>query len=318
MFNYRFGASLLALALGAAAPVVRAEAPRLEFDISPRHLAIFEVATMGDRYFAVGERGVLLSSTRSHPDQWQSQRLPEPQSLIGLAFGLNGHGVAVGQGGVILSTTNGGHTWTSIDVQAHTRGDPFMDVAHLGGNRFLAIGAFGLAMGSSDGGLSWQPVSISEDYFDRHLYAIVKAGNDWLLIGESGSFFTSNDAGVNWTQRQSPYAGSFFGGTATPDGALLLYGMRGQVWRSEDQGLTWKRSSTDTQVAFNAHGIGPQNQLYLFGNGGQVLISKNDGRSFEPAQRSGVPGDITAATRLNGKWLIGSTAGVRLWQAREE
>ncbi|MDO3721650.1 YCF48-related protein [Marinobacter sp. chi1] len=318
MSNYKFGAGLLALVMGSSAQTVWGETPPLEYEISPHHVAIFDISTTDKGNYAVGERGVLLSSSAANPDAWKSQRLPAPQSVMGIAFGTGGHGVAVGHGGVILATTDDGETWTSIDASDHTRGDPFMDVAHLGDNRFLAVGAFGLVMGSDDGGLSWQPVSISEDYFDRHLYTIAQAGGDWLLIGESGSLFVSEDAGNSWSRLESPYEGSFFGGLQTPDGAWLLYGMRGQIWRSEDRGASWQKSPVDTKVAFNAHGIGPGNEVYLFGNGGQVLVSEDDGRHFAPSQRSGMPGDITAASRLNGKWLVGSTAGVRLWQASGE
>ena len=318
MFNFRFGAGLLALALGSAAPTVWGDAPQFQFDISPRHVAIFDVTSHGDRHYAAGERGVLLYSTQAHPDNWKSQRLPEPQSVMAIAFGNDGYGVAVGHGGTILSTVDGGETWTSIDVAEHTRGDPFMDVAHIGDNRFLAVGAFGLVMGSDDGGKTWAPVSISEEYFDRHLYAIAQAGNHWLLIGESGSLFTSADGGNTWTRLNSPYEGSFFGGMQTPDGAWLLYGMRGQIWRSTDQGRTWEQSPVDTKVAFNTHGVGTDSRVYLFGNGGQVLVSDDGGLHFTPAQRSGIPGDITAVSRINGTWVVGSTAGVRTWQGQEE
>ncbi|MDX1755227.1 MAG: YCF48-related protein [Marinobacter sp.] len=308
----------MALALSSVASNVWGDASRLDYDISPTHVAIFDVVTTADRNFAAGERGVLLTSSADSPDEWTSHRLPEPQSIMGVAFSEDGHGVAVGHGGVMLSSTDNGASWASIDVSDHTRGDPFMDVAYLGNNRFLAVGAFGLVMGSDNGGQDWSPVAISDDYFDRHLYTIANAGSDWLLIGESGSLFVTPDGGDTWQRLESPYEGSFFGGMKTPEGAWLLYGMRGQLWRSDDRGATWQQSLVDTKVAFNAHGIGPNNDVYVFGNGGQVLVSTDDGRHFASATRSGVPGDITAASRLNGNWLIGSTAGVRLWEEKED
>ncbi len=304
--------------LGLAASPAWAEAPPLLYDISPSHVAIFDVTVQQQTLYAVGERGVLLTSATEAPDRWQSARLPSTQAVMGIAFGDQAQGVVVGHGGMILFTDDGGRRWQPVDVSEHSRNDPFMDVAHLGDSRFLAVGAFGLVMLSEDGGRHWQPLTISDDYFDRHLYSIVRAGNHWLLIGESGSLFSSADGGQSWQQLESPYQGSFFGGMETPEGAWLLYGMRGQVWRSGDRGASWQRVAVDSRSAFNAHGTGSNGDVYLFGNGGQVLVSTNDGRHFAPSSRSGLPGDITSASHINGKWLIGSTAGIRLWQGNGE
>eukprot|EP00163_Fabomonas_tropica_P021325 TRINITY_DN3734_c0_g3_i1.p1 TRINITY_DN3734_c0_g3~~TRINITY_DN3734_c0_g3_i1.p1 ORF type:complete len:319 (-),score=28.91 TRINITY_DN3734_c0_g3_i1:544-1500(-) len=311
-------AGAVALVLGASVPFVWADEPPMTYDILPDRVAIFDLATHAQSYYAVGERGVLLTSAGPVPSQWHSSRLPATDSVMAIAFGENGQGVVVGHGSMILVTADGGESWTPVDVSEHGRGDPFMDVAYMGGSRFLAVGAFGLVMESSDGGQSWQAASVSEDYFDRHLYSIARAGDDWLLIGESGSLFVSEDGGRQWGKLTSPYEGSFFGGMQTPDGAWLLYGMRGQIWRTEDRGENWQKVSVDITTAINAHETGPDGKVYLFGNGGQVLVSNDDGRHFLPSSRSGLPGDITAATRVNGEWLVASTAGVRLWKDQGE
>lgn len=318
MFTSIFRAGTAALMLGSASFAAWGEKPPLEYDISPKHVAIFDVATDGEQSFAAGERGVLLTSSISNPGSWSSMRLPVTQSITGIALGDGDNAVVVGHGGTILFTEDSGLTWESVDVSEHSRGDPFMDVSYLGNDRYLAVGAFGLVMSSENGGRSWSATSISEDYFDRHLYSIVKAGSDWLLIGESGSLFASADQGDSWTKLESPYEGSFFGGMGTPNGAWLLYGMRGQVWRSEDRGQSWQQSQTDTKVAFNAHETNSSGNVLVFGNGGQVLISEDDGKTFAPATRTGVPGDITAVARVNGELLLGSTAGIRLWQEQGE
>ncbi len=318
MFTSNVRAAAAALVLGPVPLAAWGGKPPLEYEISPKHVAIFDVATNGVQNFAAGERGVLLTSSISKPGSWSSMRLPVSQSIMGIALGGGDNAVVVGHGGTILFTDDSGFTWEAVDVSEHSRGDPFMDVAYFGNDRYLAVGAFGLVMSSEDGGHSWSATSISDDYFDRHLYSIVRAGNDWLLIGESGSLFVSADRGASWTKLDSPYAGSFFGGMGTPDGAWLLYGMRGQVWRSEDRGQSWEQSQTDTKVAFNAHETNGDGDVLVFGNGGQVLISEDDGRTFAPAERTGVPGDITAVARVNGELLLGSTAGIQFWQEQGE
>lgn len=299
-----------------AVPMVCASS-QLEYQIAPNTLTTFDVATDHQTLYAVGERGVVLTRTKQVGSDWYSHRLPTTKSLTAIAVSEQSR-VIVGYGGTILRRDASANNWTLIDTEELTYGDPLMDVVHLGNERFIAVGAFGLALLSEDSGRSWTKLTLSEEYFDRHLYSIMQANESWLLIGEGGSLFRTDDLGQSWSQLQSPYEGSFFGGMQTPDGAWLLYGMRGQIWRSEDQGASWQRAEVDITTAINAHGAGPNGQIYLFGNNGQLLVSKDDGRNFSPSTRTGLPGDITSATRINGDWLVASTAGVRLWKGQGE
>ena len=293
-----------------AAPVVCASA-QLDYDIAPETLTTFDVATDTKTLYAVGERGVVLTRTKAEGSAWKTHRLPTTKSLTSMAVSDRSK-VIVGYGGTILRSDTDSDNWTMIGAEELTYGDPLMDVVHLGDDRFISVGAFGLALLSEDGGRTWNKLTLSEEYFDRHLYSIMQAGNAWILIGESGSLFKTEDLGQSWAQMESPYTGSFFGGLQTPGGAWVLYGMRGQVWRSENQGDSWTKSRTGIELAINAHGVAKNGDVYLLGNSGEFLASGDDGKTFRRQTRAPQHGDITSASRINGKWLISGTRGVGL------
>ena len=192
-----------------AAPVVCASA-QLDYDIAPETLTTFDVATDTKTLYAVGERGVVLTRTKAEGSAWKTHRLPTTKSLTSMAVSDRSK-VIVGYGGTILRSDTDSDNWTMIGAEELTYGDPLMDVVHLGDDRFISVGAFGLALLSEDGGRTWNKLTLSEEYFDRHLYSIMQAGNAWILIGESGSLFKTEDLGQSWAQMESPYTGSFFG-----------------------------------------------------------------------------------------------------------
>lgn len=78
----------------------------------PHHL--FAATVLGDKTWAVGERGTVLVSA-SGDSSWNSVDLRTPPvSLNGVAAGSQGLGLIVGNRGLILRTDNGGEQWKRI------------------------------------------------------------------------------------------------------------------------------------------------------------------------------------------------------------
>lgn len=206
-------------------------------------------------------------------------RTPSTRTLSAVAFVTPQQGVAVGHGGTLLRTEDGGRQWRAIEVDS--RGDALLGVAAMGDGQIVAWGAFGLYLVSRDGGASWQRKDVLEEDFDRHISQIVKLNNDcWLLVGESGTLATSLDGGQTWQRLESPYQGSFFGALPLADGGLLAFGMRGNLWYSADSGHSWSKRESGTTLAFNGATQLPTGRILVFGNSGVLLASDDQGRSF--------------------------------------
>ncbi|MEB2517128.1 YCF48-related protein [Pseudomonas sp. YuFO20] len=258
---------------------LRAEPPKLDYQISANHVFLLNIADSGKHLVAVGERGVvMIADERSR--EWRSVRSDTTRTLSGVAFASAEIGVAVGHGGTLIRTEDGGSHWTSVETEAN--GDSLLGVAALGEGRMAAWGAFGLYLLSKDNGASWVRLPVLDNDFDRHISQIrVLAGGDCLMVGESGTLARSRDHGETWQAMQSPYAGSLFGALQLHNGDLLVYGMRGNLWLSSDDGQTWTKRDTATTFAFNGAVQLKSGRVLVFGNSGLMLASDDQGRNFQ-------------------------------------
>lgn len=295
----------LGLFLGCAA--LHAEPPKLDYPIGADHVFLLNVADTGQRLVAVGERGVVLLADEKGKS-WQSIRTGTTRTLAGIAFSSPEVGIAVGHGGTLLRTLDGGRNW--VPVTAETHGDALLGVAALGDGRMAAWGAFGLYLLSTDNGASWKRLSVIDGDFDRHIAQVIRlADGDWLMVGESGTLARSHDHGETWQVQPSPYAGSLFGALQSRDGQLFIYGMRGNLWVSADGGQHWSRRDTATTFAFNGALQLASGRILVLGNSGLVLASDDHGEHFQalPSSRASLARAVQLA---DGRLLAVGERGV--------
>lgn len=331
--------ALLALACAvsaqAAAPAPAALAePAL---VSPKALgaATLAVARAGDRLVAAGERGTVLWSDDGGK-AWQQATVPVRAGLTALRFVDAQTGWAAGHLGVILKTSDGGKTWVKqLDglqaaqaLLAAATDDagrraaqrlveegadkPWFDLDAIDAQHAVAVGAYGLAMATRDGGKTWQPLPTrAANPRGLHLYGVRVVGEQWFIAGEQGLLLRSSDGGATFAALASPYKGSFFGLLASPAGTLLAYGLRGSVFRSADAGASWDKVDLGTPLSLQA-GIAQRGELTLLAQSGELFTSADDGLSFtrRPPPAGPLPAAGLAAAP-DGAWVIASLRGTR-------
>lgn len=287
---------------GPLGPVGAVTAARLRPAVLARDAArsvLLGAATAGKRVVAVGERGIILLSDDAGKS-WRQAAVPVSVTLTAVRFADAKNGVAVGHAGVILVSADGGASWQSVmdgeriatfALEAARAGTsaaairdaerlvadgadkPLLDVCLLGEGRMLAVGAYGLAFASADGGRSW---SSWMDRIDNpkglHLNTVRRRGDTILIGGERGLALLSTDKGRTFKQLQVPYQGSFFSAELGADGALLLAGLRGNVWRSADAGASWRQLASPMPVTITASTARADGSL-LFANQAGVLLT---------------------------------------------
>mgnify|MGYP001559749758 FL=1 len=185
---------------------------------------------------------------------------------------------------MILRTEDGGERWT-LAHQAPQERKPLLDVWFRDARQGLAVGAYGLAYESGDGGRTWRLRAIQRD--DMHLNAIA-GGADGIvyLAGESGTLLRSDDGGRSWRRLASPYRGSFFGVLRLPDGQPLVFGLRGKAFRSADGGTSWQPVATHGEATLQGGAVLADGTVVLVGQDGAVLVSRDRGRSFMRAKNT--------------------------------
>lgn len=180
---------------------------------------------------------LFASSAGTSPHQWSP--LPSPVSVPLHAVAAAGHGgfVAVGEGGTLLTSTDG-RTWmdTPSPTSATLRG------VAAGGTGYVAVGDGGVVLASIDG-TAW--VS-GESRTTGRLNAVAWTGTYYVAVGAapkallSGLILTSTD-GLLWTDRTPADVRPLYG-VAGRDGHALAVGWTGAIAESPD-GVAWTSSS---------------------------------------------------------------------------
>lgn len=335
-----------ALALGALARTARAAEPApvpavLREPARPtaraKDAAMLALARAGTRLVASGERGLVVYSDDGGR-AWTQARTPVQVSLTALRFVDDRSGWAVGHLGAILRTDDAGARWTlQLDgVRAAQRrldaafatGDAaaiararglveegpdkaFFDVDFANERNGIAVGAYGMAFETQDGGASWTPLSARlPNPKGLHLYGVRFVAGAIIVVGEQGLLLRSLDGGASYMALASPYKGSLFGLLASRD-ALIAYGLRGNAFRSVDRGESWARIDTGVPVSLSAGiDLGVQG-LVLVSQTSDVLVSRDDGVSFRrvPSREPAPATAVVANSR--GELVIAGLRGLR-------
>jgi len=96
---------------------------------------------------------------------------------------------------------------------------------------------------SSDGGITWQPVSISES---AEFHAVASDGSEVWAGGSHSILFHSSDAGASWKQiavgdRGEALNGAIVAIRLSEPSEVILETDSGQQWISHDGGTSWQR-----------------------------------------------------------------------------
>jgi len=299
---------------------------------------LLDIVRSGSHYVTAGARGdILLSDDAS---QWRQVEAPTRATLTALAA-VDAQVWAVGHDGVIVHSGDGGEHWQIQRSDPWKPGDagadpikgaPLLDVLFTDAKTGFAIGAYCLALRTSDGGEHWNAMTVAapakEDALENdvaddgkrpsdnqtftaeelkvgqestpHLNAITRTGSGALfIVAERGSAFSSRDNGASWKRLQLPYDGSMFGVLGYEGDHVLAFGLRGHVYESTDLGAHWTVVATGTELSLMGGAALADGGAVIVGANGIVLARVNGTealrRNVDPAA-----GIIAAALPLNG------------------
>ncbi|NMG68526.1 WD40/YVTN/BNR-like repeat-containing protein [Parazoarcus communis] len=268
--------------------------------------------------WAVGHDGVILHS-RDGGAHWQRQFDGDQANTQMLAWAkarVSQARLALQQAGEAERAAAEDRLADAEDVLAGAEqavafgpSQPFMSVWFRNPREGYAVGAFGMAFATTDGGEHW---TLFADRLPNpealHLYAIASPSPNVLLIaGERGLILRSTDAGQHWQAEPDLAEGGLYGLiTAPQDGAVLAYGFDGIVLRSTDLGASWQTLDSGTRSAlYGAATAG--DELLLVGNNGTRL--RLNGHRFDPLPAGDGRPLTTAAHGARG-WILAGWGGL--------
>jgi photosystem II stability/assembly factor-like uncharacterized protein len=217
---------------------------------------------------------------------WFRQTSGTSNSLFGVCFSDSSVGVAVGDGGTILRTTNAGLTWNPHASGVTNR---FTSVVYPTTNVWIAVGVNGQMARSSDNGVTW---SLQSSGVARILYGVAFANAD-TGIAVGGDQNNANPVIVATTNGGDSWFSPGFVPRYSHRAAYLLrsgvgfaIGIEGTLLRTTDFGAGWTDMSPNIVENLLAISFWDDYRGLIVGSSGLLLRTSNAGLTWQRSQLS--------------------------------
>lgn len=227
-------------------------------------------------------------------------------------FGIDlegGEGVAVGAGGAISESKDGGKTWKAV---AESPTDlALLSVAKRGAHT-IAVGQSGVVAVAQDG--KWQTVDAGSKA--RLLSVDVNSSGLAIVGGQFGTVLKSADGGKTWATSAPDWSllaledhfgtgePTIYAASVTESGQITIAGEFGVMMRSDDGGANWRVVRAIDPTAPTLHAMhlveAGKGNSYAVGQSGALLVSTDGGETWSQC-------DI--ATKLNFLGVAASPSG---------
>lgn len=233
---------------------------------------------------------------------WTNQTSGTTQWLEAVHFADANTGWAVGWGGTILHTSNGGSNW---DPQTSGTTEILASVYFANALNGWAVGHGGSILRTTNGGSSWNPQASGGTSSEHHWVHFSDVARGWV-VGESGSIFRTTNGGVNWTSQTSGTTVDLNSVQFMSPGIGWAVGHSGTILKTTNRGLSWiPQTSGTTASLFSVH-FADLNTGWAAGDGGTVLHTTNGGSTWS-IQTSGASVRLEGVhfTNTNTGWVVG-------------
>ncbi len=247
------------------------------------------------------------------PRVWKPTSAPS-ECWFGLASSADGNKlVAVGQGGICLST-NAGATWTAANSPSNAMG--WWGAASSSDGTKLAVTGGGFILAgpiylSTNSGAAWSKAGVPDKIWTS--IACSAGGNIFFATAtgtNGGSIYVSRDSGITWEPSEATVT-NWAALACSADGNHVVaavgspFGVRGPIYASDDAGHNWKLTDAPIQhwrsVACSADGT--RVVAATGSDRGSVFISTDAGATWKPT--SAPPGSWAMASSADGATLVG-------------
>ncbi|CAN5453308.1 hypothetical protein BH10BAC5_BH10BAC5_09670 [soil metagenome] len=198
--------------------------------------------------------------------------------------------IAVGFGGLLRSTTNGGATWlfSSAGVSSNLH-----KVLFINSNVGTIVGAEGVLLHTTNGGNSWVQISLGITSNINDI-AFVKSGGEYtnlgFIVGINGLMYKTTDGGSSWASQNSGTSTVLDNIFVVNANTIYATGLGGTVIKTTNGGLNW--FSANPPSGNNYYGVS------FFDENTGVICAGN------PIQGNWVDGKIYKTTNGGLSWTL--------------
>jgi photosystem II stability/assembly factor-like uncharacterized protein len=216
-----------------------------------------------------GEAGVVR---RKIGGSWEGRPIPSAEDFT-IFTRSSGASWAVGSGGSIYRTTNGGTSW---DL-SHSAGVALHDGSGFIGSRAYVVGDDGTFLTTPDGGTTWNQYATGTDA-DLYSFTAGPTGGH-LACGEGGTILRTTDSGETWTSIDSGTGATLYALSVSKQNAnwMLCVGEGGTVLKSTNAGVDWCFLDTGHDADYHGVEMVTNSEYLVAGVGGLMVRSTTSG-----------------------------------------
>lgn len=204
---------------------------------------------------------------------WTSIPSPTTNDLYAVSFADSLVGTAVGAGGTIIRTTDGGLHW--ITQTSGTTG-ALRGIIQVDTDTAIAVGDSAGILRTTTGGNTWATVLGGQNIVLNDIKMIDR--DTGLAVG-APSIYRTTDGGLNWIPQITPFAANFTGAAFEDRDSGLVVTDIGKVIKTTDGGKSWLRILPNSNYGlFNVASIKRNTYAAAGGVGNTgVLVRTTDG-----------------------------------------
>lgn len=209
--------------------------------------------------------------------QWIVRSSGVTADLMEVSFADTLTGVAVGTGGAIVRTTDGGATWSRVTsgTDHHLHGVAFAtpDVVYADGDS-------GVVLRSSDRGLTWGAVT--------NAFRLTLWGSTFLdertgiIAGNQGDAVRTTDAGVTWESLKTGSTNILYDVSFATRTSGTIVGRSGEIYHTSNRGDSWVAQDGGTG-GLSLFGVTFSDSLhgYAVGEFGTIRATSDGGATWQ-------------------------------------
>ena len=307
-----FALIVLGLALALPAGALAAAGWNAQLSGTPYVLGAVACANASDAWAVASDSGIgsVIVATHNGGASWYTQYANPAlgNCLAGIAFANANDGWAVGLGGIVLHTSDGGAAWKEQFPWVY---NCFDAVACANPSDAWAVGLSGIIDATTNGGATWTEQSLPFATTSWLTGVAFANPSDGWTVDDNGDIFGTRDGGATWTALiKGTGEGLCAVACANPSDAWAV-GAGGTIRATSDGGDIWSRQSSGTSLSLNGVACANSSDAWAVGDESTILATTNGGATWKaqfwggnnPVEGNPLTG--VAFTNESDGWAVG-------------
>jgi len=259
--------------------------------------------------------GLLFLCLQTANADWVKQRTNTLAWLKDIFFLDHDRGWISGSDGTLISTADGGLSWTPVKKFTADSIDQVYFSDELNGWLLCSRSIYARGASASsylqktkDGGRTWDKIEFLDGGRERVTKLLFNKNGRGIAFGESGVFYDLQQDGVSWKKIRSSTRYLLLNGAYLDDSLGSIVGGGGTILFTEDSGFTWQRATLfgETDIKFNAVAFNEKRIGVAVAAQGNIFRSVGGGRQWRQL-RSDTTSDLNdvAFTGPYSGWAVG-------------